>query len=180
MTTSAQILCQWSPAWLCESVPLVLGLFFDSYFAPDQPHSPPLTKFFSVLLPSPLSFGECMLSVGKLALGIKKGQGQILLSASGGYSCKLCFKYSKTNHLSLCLSSCLVTQLCPTLCDPVDCSPPGSSVHGILQARILDWVAISLSRGSSQSRDWTCISWGSCVGWQILYHWATWDSLSNI
>ena len=41
-----------------------------------------------------------------------------------------------------------VTQLCPTLCDPVDCSLPGSSVHGILQARILEWVTISFSRGS--------------------------------
>ena len=40
-------------------------------------------------------------------------------------------------------------QLCPTLCNPMDCSPPGSSVHGILQARILEWVAISSSRGSS-------------------------------
>ena len=42
-----------------------------------------------------------------------------------------------------------VAQSCPTLCDPVDCSPTGSSVHGILQARILEWVAISFSRGSS-------------------------------
>ena len=42
----------------------------------------------------------------------------------------------------------LVIQLCPTLCDPLDCGPPGSSVHGILQARILEWVAISFSRGS--------------------------------
>ena len=40
-----------------------------------------------------------------------------------------------------------------TLCDPVDCSPPGSSVQGILQARVLEWVAISFSRGSSQPRD---------------------------
>ena len=40
----------------------------------------------------------------------------------------------------------LVAQLCPTLCDPTDCSPPGSSVHGVLQARILEWVAISFSR----------------------------------
>ena len=46
-----------------------------------------------------------------------------------------------------------VAQLCPTLCDPVDCSPPGSSAHGILQARILEWVAISFSRGSSQLKD---------------------------
>ena len=46
----------------------------------------------------------------------------------------------------------LVAQLCPTLCYPVDCSPPGSSVHGILQARILEWVAIPFSRGYSQPR----------------------------
>jgi len=44
-------------------------------------------------------------------------------------------------------------QSCPTLCDPTDCSPPGSSVHGILQARILEWVAISFSRASSRPRD---------------------------
>ena len=46
-----------------------------------------------------------------------------------------------------------VAQSCPTLCDPMDCSPPGSSVHGIFQARVLEWVAISFSRGSSQPRD---------------------------
>ena len=45
------------------------------------------------------------------------------------------------------------------LCDPMDCSPPGSSVHGISQARILKWVAISFSRGSSQPRDRTHVSW---------------------
>ena len=47
----------------------------------------------------------------------------------------------------------VVAQSRPTLCNPVDCSPPGSSVHGILQARILEWVAVSFSRGSSQPRD---------------------------
>ena len=46
-----------------------------------------------------------------------------------------------------------VAQLCPTLCNPVDCNLPGSSIHGILQTRILEWVAISFSRGSSQFRD---------------------------
>ena len=45
-----------------------------------------------------------------------------------------------------------VAQLCQILCNPMDCSPPGSSVRGILQARILEWVAIPFSRGSSQSR----------------------------
>ena len=61
----------------------------------------------------------------------------------------------------------LVTQLCPTLCDSLDCSPSGSYVHGILQTRILGWVAISFSRGSSQSRD---PSWVSCVAGRLFYH----------
>ena len=52
----------------------------------------------------------------------------------------------------------LVTQSCLTLCDPMDCIPPGSSVHGILQARILEWVAIPFSGRSSQLRDWTQVS----------------------
>ena len=51
-----------------------------------------------------------------------------------------------------------VAQPCPTLCDPIDCSLPGSSVHGIFQARVLEWVAISFSRGSSRPRDWTRVS----------------------
>ena len=51
-----------------------------------------------------------------------------------------------------------VAQSCPTLCDPMDCSLPGSSVHGIFQARILEWAAISFSRGSSQPRDRTRVS----------------------
>ena len=52
----------------------------------------------------------------------------------------------------------VVIQSYPTLCGPMDCSPPGSSVHGILQARILEWVAMPSSRGSSRPRAWTCIS----------------------
>ena len=53
----------------------------------------------------------------------------------------------------------LVAQSCLTLWDPANCSLPGSSVHGILQARILEWVAIPFSRGSSQPRDWTQVSY---------------------
>ena len=64
----------------------------------------------------------------------------------------------------------LVSKSCPTLCDPTDCSPPGSSVCRILQGRILEWVAIPFSRGSSQPRDRTRVS---CIGRWILYHWAT-------
>ena len=59
-------------------------------------------------------------------------------------------------------------QSCPTLCNPMDCSPPGSSVHEILQARILECVAISFSRASSQPRDLTCIYYTSCVGRGVL------------
>ena len=59
---------------------------------------------------------------------------------------------------------CDCAQLCPTLCDPMNCSPPGSSVHGIFQARILERVAFSYSRGSSQLRVQTCIFWVSCIG----------------
>ena len=69
-------------------------------------------------------------------------------------SCALCAKL---------LQSCL------TPCDPMDCSPQGFSIHRILQARILDWVVISFSRGSSWPRDWTYIS---CIVWRILYLWA--------
>ena len=62
-------------------------------------------------------------------------------------------------------------QSCPTLCDPMDCSPPGSSVHGIFQARILEWIAIPFSRGSSWPRNQTSTSYISCFSKRILYHW---------
>ena len=61
-------------------------------------------------------------------------------------------------------------QSCPTLCDPMDCSPPGFSVHAILQARILEWVAIPYSRISSWPRDRTHVSCISFIGRWILYH----------
>ena len=69
-----------------------------------------------------------------------------------------------TRH-RLCFSAAAAAQSLShvRLCDPVDCSPPGSSVHGILQARILEWVAISSSRGSSRPRDGTYVSCISCI-----------------
>ena len=75
-------------------------------------------------------------------------------------------------HNELCNSLCMceVAQSCPTLCDPVDCSLPGSSLHGILQARILEWVAISFSRGSSQPRNGT---WVSRIVGRCFNLWAT-------
>ena len=59
----------------------------------------------------------------------------------------------------------------------MDCSPPGSSVHGSLQARILEWVAILFSRASSQPRDQTRVSLVSCIGRRVLYHCATWEAI---
>ena len=67
-------------------------------------------------------------------------------------------------------------QLCLTFCDLMGCSPSSSSVHGISQARVLEWVAIYSSWGSSQPGDRTHVSGVSCIGRQILSHWATWET----
>ena len=81
------------------------------------------------------------------------------------------YTHTYTDELKVgCAILCLVAQSCLTLCDPMDCSLPGSSVHGILQARIQEWVAITFSRGSSQPRDGTLVSYVSCIGKQVLYH----------
>ena len=69
-----------------------------------------------------------------------------------------------------------VTQSCPTLCDPMDSTQPGSSIHGIFQARILEWVAISFSRGSAQPRDQTRVS--HIVGRRFTI-WATREGLEH-
>ena len=66
--------------------------------------------------------------------------------------------FDPTGHVQV------LSQSCPTLCHPVDCNPPGSSVHGILQARILEWVEITFSRKSPRLRDPTRISCVSCIG----------------
>lgn len=73
--------------------------------------------------------------------------------------------------------ACVWARSCLTPCDPMDCSLPGSSAHGIAQAGILEWVAIPFSIGSSQLRDWTRVS---CIGRWILYHWATWEAQASM
>ena len=75
--------------------------------------------------------------------------------------------------VSVCVRVCACVkslQLSLTFCDPLDYSPPVSSVHGIFQARIPEWVAISSSRGSSQPKDQTHVSYVSCIGRQLLYY----------
>ena len=64
----------------------------------------------------------------------------------------------------------LVAQSCPTLYDPTNCSPSGSSIRGILQARILEWIAIPFSRGSSWPKDWTQVT---CIAGRFFTIWAT-------
>ena len=71
----------------------------------------------------------------------------------------------------------MYAQLCLTYCDPMDCNPLGFSVPGISAARILELVAISFCRGSSQLRDQTRVSCVSCIGRWVLYHCATWEAL---
>ena len=75
----------------------------------------------------------------------------------------------------VCVCVCVCSQLpqsCPALCDPMDCSPPGSSLHGILQTRILEWITMPSSMGSSRHSDWTpLLRLLHCR--QILYRWAT-------
>ena len=82
-------------------------------------------------------------------------------------------------HMCVCVCVCVcvhvciqakLLQFCLTFCDPMDCTLPGSSVHGILQARILQWVAMPCSRGSFRPRDQTHISCVSCIGRWVLYH----------
>ena len=71
---------------------------------------------------------------------------------------------------------CMCAQSCLTLCDPMGWSPPGSSVHSILQVGILEWVAMTSSRGSSQPRDWIRVS---CIAGRFFTHWVTWEALKK-
>ena len=94
--------------------------------------------------------GRCRQSRGEKMVGHEvRGQQGDTTGEPGGPS-----KVSRTVTRDLCICGSL-PQSCLPLCDPRDCSPPGSSVHGILQARMLEWVAISSSRGSSPPRDQT-------------------------
>ena len=73
-----------------------------------------------------------------------------------------------------------VTKSCPTLFGtPMDCRPPGSSVNGISQARILKWVAISFSKGSSWPRDQTRVFCVSCIAGRFFTHWVIGEALTN-
>ena len=85
---------------------------------------------------------------------------------------------SRQKYLGIILMCCAKSlQICPTLWNPMDCSPPGSPVRGIFQARILEWVATPSSKGSSWPRDQTRISYVSYIDRQVLYYWHHLQSL---
>ena len=97
------------------------------------------------------------------------------------YSWGICFfsrlwshQFNLTRKKLMFLSALIVCakllQLSPAFCAPMDCSLPGSSVHGILQARILDWVVMPSSRGSSQLRGWTLVFYVPCTGRWVHYY----------
>ena len=102
---------------------------------------------------------------GKLSSGHRTGKGQFLFQSQR----KAMPKNAQT-------TTQLHAQLCPTLCAPWTISPLSFFVHGIIQARILEWVDVFYSRESSLFWDQTCVSWN---GRSILYHWATWGSKIN-
>ena len=81
------------------------------------------------------------------------------------YTVSLVLLWTRLYDIDIYCCFCLVAKSYPTLCDPMDCSLPGSSVHGASQARILEWIAISFSRGSSCPGDWT---WVFCIARQTL------------
>ena len=83
----------------------------------------------------------------------------------------------KISFFCLCVHACSVDSVVPDSLHSVDCRLPGFSILGTSQARILEWVAISFFRESSGPRDRTLFS---CIGRQILYHWATWEAFIEL
>ena len=125
---------------------------------------PPSGQVGTFVLEAVKPAGRVMLfrwkKVGELGKGVlEQVPGLVDLGSTGASVC-VCAR------ACMCTLTCGCTQSCPGLGDPVDYSPPSSSVHGILQARELEWIAIPSSRGSSRPRDQACIF---CLGRWVLY-----------
>ena len=109
-------------------------------------------------------------SMNSMKRQTKKYDTERWTSQFGNFRCTANLFYTHT-HTHTYMLTCSVTQSCLSLCNPMDCSLPDSSVIGIFQARILEWVAISYSSGPSRPRDWTHVS--------CLLHWQA-DSLPYV
>jgi len=94
------------------------------------------------------------------------------------FNCFLLFRFllscSHTYHVCACMLGCFICVWLFVTLWTVVCQ--NSSVHGIFQARILEWVSMPSSRGYSQSRDWTCVSWVSGIASRLFTHWTTWEA----
>ena len=97
------------------------------------------------------------------AMAKKKKEIPYPLVSENGFSCRAPLTY-------VCVCCARWLRSCPTLCNPMDCGPSDSSVHGILQAGVLEWVALPSSKESSKPRDRTCFSCVICIGRWVLYH----------
>ena len=156
----------------------------------------PVTDGFSLLLPSSssshLSFHRCQIYILVWRLFLTHSTFFLFClshTLPSNKMMQLCLNLCFPRGLSLppvchglCSLACVCMrakslQSCLTLCNPMDCSPPGFSVHGISQARILERVAVPSSRGSSWPRNRTRVSFVSCIGRWVLYHWCHLGSL---
>ena len=158
------------------------GLFPTLTSKLNQPHSEdirnlPFSWFcFSVL---PFCFLEHSSQLVTLYVefitGIPSLRCEIPGGSSTSFSASITFsRYTHGSHSTniwrnKCVQSAKALQSCPTLCNPMNCSLPGSSVIGILPARILEWIAMPSSRGSSSRRDQAHVSYVSCIGRQVLF-----------
>ena len=113
----------------------------------------------------------------KLQTGWRKNYGKYSSGLSDMFNTE--FEICQLHFLSALIQHGVVVLVakCLTLCNPMDCSLPCSSVHGIIQARTLEWVADSFSRGSSQPRNWT---WVSCIARRFFTNWAMREAQNNI
>ena len=114
------------------------------------------------------NFGQATQPVAKIRLWLKFKA--MLKSKAGQEPMKFVLEVEE-GKLKLYAIESEIAQLCPTLCDPVDCSLPGSSVNGIFQARVLEWVAVSFSKGSSLPRDWTWVSALKADAYRLRHFW---------
>ena len=150
--TSVQLL---SPVWLWNPMDCSTPGFPVQHQLPACSNSRPSSQWcHPTILLSVVPFSSCLQSS----------------PTSGSSPLSQFFASNGQNIIVKVKSESEVVQSCPTLCDPMDCSLPGSSVHEILQARILEWIAISFSRESSRPRDRT---WVFCFGVRRFNLWAT-------
>ena len=144
------------------------ALFLSTYYYKNELSSVQICHLPQVASYWGLGMGKY--SVVAVVFSISVLTGKYLLHSNGFFQTLLPLDFVYWPRPPFFSLPCLLTQLCPSLCGPMDCSPPSSSAHGIFQARTLEWVVISYSRKSSQPRDWTCVCCISCIGRQVLYH----------